>query len=102
VRDIGSAAAVVINAAGEAVTQDEARFLVQHIGYRFLSSSIYLALRRVEEAGLLRREWGLWIPTRRSMGPILGLWRREDIDPVMERAATQAAKAREAWDQAHG
>jgi hypothetical protein len=86
VRDLGAAAAVFIHAADRGVSQDEARFLLQHVGYRFLSTSIYLALRRIEAAGLLRREWGRWIPTRRSMGAVLGLRCREDVAPVLGRA----------------
>lgn len=98
VRDTGSAAAVFIHAANRAVSQEQARFLLQHVGYRFLSTSIYLALRRAENAGLLSRQWGLWMPTNRSMGPVLRLWRREDVDAVMERAASQAGSALKAWE----
>jgi hypothetical protein len=97
-RDMGSAAAVFIHAADVAVSQEQARFLLQHVGYRFLSASIYLALRRVEDAGLLRRQWGLWMPTSRSMGPVLRLRRREDVDAVLERAAEQAGTALKAWE----
>jgi hypothetical protein len=93
VRDLGSAAAVFIHAAETDLSQDEARFVLQHVGYRFQSSSIYLALRRVEEEGLLTRDWGRFSPSRRSMGPVLGIRHRHEVDAVMERAAHQVADA---------
>jgi hypothetical protein len=98
VRDTGSAAAVFIHAADTAMSQEQARFLLQHVGYRFLSTSIYLALRRAENTGLLTRQWGLWMPTPGSLGPVLRLWRREDVDAVLERATRQAVRALEAWE----
>jgi hypothetical protein len=99
VRDTGSTAAVFIHAADVAVSQEQARFLLQHVGYRFLSTSIYLALRRAENTGLLTQQRGLWMPMHRSMGPVLRLWRREDVDAVLERAAGQASNALEAWEE---
>jgi hypothetical protein len=94
VRDLGSAAAVFIHAADEPMTQDEARGILQHVGYRFQSTTIYLALRRVEDEGLLQRDVaGWWGPTRRSMGPVLGLHHREETDAVLHRAARQARRA---------
>jgi hypothetical protein len=94
IRDLGSAAAVYIHAIDEPMTQDQARQVLQRIGYRFQSTTIYLALRRVEEEGLLQRDYaGWWGPTRRSMGPVLGIHHRDDTDAVLKRAARQATTA---------
>jgi hypothetical protein len=93
VRDLGLAATVFIHAADTELAQEEARFVLQHVGYRFQSTSIYLALRRAEDAGLLTRKLGRWGPTRRSMGPVLGLWHRIDVDAVIERATRQVSDA---------
>ncbi len=94
VRDLGTAAAVYIHAIGEPMTQDEARHVLQHVGYRFQSTTIYLALRRAEQEGLLERNVaGRWAPTRRSMGPVLGLYHRDGTAAVLQRAARQAIAA---------
>jgi len=93
VRDMGTAAAVYIHAIDQKLTQDEARFVLQFAGYRFQSTSIYIALRRAEDEGLLRRVSGWFMPSRRSMGPVLGLVHRDDTDAVMKRAARQATQA---------
>lgn len=94
VRDLGTAAAVYIHATGKPMTQGEARHVLQQVGYRFQSTTIYLALRRVAEEGLLERNVaGWWAPTRRSMGPVLGLYHRDDTESVLQRAARQATAA---------
>lgn len=99
VRDMGCVAAVFIHAADVPMSQEQARFLLRFVGYRFRSTSINQALRRVEGAGLLKRRWGLWLPTSRSMRPLLRLWRSDDVKAVMNRAADQAGNALEAWDE---
>lgn len=93
VRNLGSAAAVLLHAADEELAEDQIRFVLQHVGYRFQSSSIYLALRKVEDEGLLRRNWGTWRPGPRSVRPVLKLWRRGDVDAVIGRAARQVVDA---------
>ena len=98
IRDLGAAASVFIHAAETYLSQDEARFVLQHVGYRFQSTSIYLALRRVEDEGLLERKWGRWGPGRRSMGPVMGLRHRVDVDTVIARAARQADDALAAFE----
>jgi hypothetical protein len=100
VRDLGEAIAVFIHAAHAAVSQEVARFMLQRIGYRFLSTSIYLALRRVENDGLLRRQDRLWVATKQSIRPILRLSRPADIDLALERAAAQATSALDQWGTA--
>lgn len=108
VRDLGSAVAVLIHAADAVVSHDQARFLLQHVGYRFRSVSINSALRRAEAQGLLISEPGfgaelLWMPNeRRSVGPVLGLRKRDDVDAVLDRAARQAAEAIEQWTAVEG
>lgn len=102
VRDLGAAAAVYIHATERPMTQDEARHVLQQVGYRFQSQTIYLALRRVEEQGLLQRDYaGWWAPTHRSMGPVLGLYHRDDTDAVLKRAAKQATAALAELDGRH-
>ena len=93
VRDLGRAAAVFIHALGFDVSQDEARHVLQRAGYRFQSTTIYLALRRVADAGLLVRDWGRWMPVGQPMGPLMGMWDQDEVETVMARAEDQALRA---------
>ena len=93
VRDLGSTAAVFVHATEADITQEEINFLLQHVGYRFQSTSMHLALRRAEADGLIRWNHGGWTKTGRSVGPVLGIRRRADVDAVMERATAQARAA---------
>lgn len=93
VRDLGAVAAVFLHSLGRGVSQDEVSFVLRSAGYRFQSTSIYLALRRVEDAGLVSRRWGRWGPTDASIETVVGVLHRSDIDSVVQRAATQAQEA---------
>jgi len=97
IRDLGTAAATYIHAS-EAMSQDEARFVLQHVGYRFQSSSIYLALRRVEDEGLLTRDFGRWAATNRSLSHRLGVRHSDDLHAILQRASDQAIDALAALD----
>jgi hypothetical protein len=93
VRDLGSASAVFLHAAAADLSGEEISFVLQHVGYRFQSTSMYLALRRMEAAGLIKWRYGRWLPSPRSVRPILRLRRRGEVDMVLQRAADQTAAA---------
>ncbi len=91
VRDLGSAATVFLHAAQAGLSQEKISFVLRHVGYRFQSTSIYLALNRMEDSGVVARRWGRWVPTGQSTSPILRLRQPEDVEAVIQRASDQTA-----------
>lgn len=95
VRDLGRAAAVYLYLTDLALDYREIWFVMKHAGYRSEEVSIYYALRRAEQYGLVDRTWGgSWRrPTREQLPEaklkrLLGV-RGRDFELVLERAATQ-------------
>jgi hypothetical protein len=53
-RDLGRAAGVYIHASDKALTVDEVRFILRHVGYRFSADSLEPALWRVSDLGIFK------------------------------------------------
>jgi DNA-binding PadR family transcriptional regulator len=95
VRDLGSAAAVYLYVTDVSLDYREVWFVMKLAGYRAEEVSIYYALRRAEDYGLVTRTWGgSWRrPTREELPEarvrrLLGV-RGQDFDAVLERTAEQ-------------
>ncbi len=53
-RDLGRVASVYIHASDAALTIDEVRFVLRHVGYRFSANSLEPALWRVSDLGIFK------------------------------------------------
>jgi len=96
VRDMGSAAVVYLAAADSVLTQDEIYFVLRHVGYRDQSTSMYLALRRMADFGLIDYGYEGWTWAGKPLAPIVGLEDFPDeVDAVFQRAVAQVSMALE-------
>lgn len=99
VRDLGSAAAVFLYVTDRPVDYSELWFVLKYAGYRSEEISIYYALRRAEDYGLVvRTGGGRWRrPTREQLPEakvrrLLGV-RGADLETVLERTESQLESA---------
>lgn len=95
VRDIGTAAGILIHVSDRPLNVDEVRFILRHVGYRVTASSIPRALYRAEGSGLYRANWGTYVGRpnseiqQRAAARAMGFGRR---GPVFEEIAARAAR----------
>jgi hypothetical protein len=99
VRDLGTAGAIFLHVTGRALHYSQLWFVMKYAGYRSEELSIYYALRRAEEQGLVQRAWGgEWrrppheqLPDTR-LKRLLGA-RGRDFELVLERTERQLQQA---------
>ena len=88
-RDLGTIAAAFLWATDTALTQEEVCFVLQYAGYRFQSTSMYLALTRAQSRGLIQRNWGGWFAGDVGFANLVGFTSGDDVGAVLMRTRSQ-------------